>query len=103
MAYSEASKRATIKYQREHLKRIPLSVPLEFYESLKAAADITGESVNGYIKAAILQRMERDGSAVGVQASPAAGHTPPVGELATPGAGRVTPLSNRKSEKPLTD
>ena len=100
MAYSEASKRATIKYQREHLKRIPLSVPLEFYESLKAAADITGESVNGYIKAAIFQRMERDGSAVGVQA---AGHTTPEGVSGAVCRGGVTSPSNRKSEKPLTD
>ena len=60
MPYSEASKRATIKYQCTHLKRIPLSVKTEEYERIKAAADRAGESVNGSIKKAIRQRMERD-------------------------------------------
>ena len=64
MPYSEASKRATIKYQCTHLKRIPLSVKTEEYERIKAAADRAGESVNGYIKNAIRQRMERDGATV---------------------------------------
>lgn len=60
MPYSEASKRATIKYQCTHLKRIPLSVKTEEYERIKAAADRAGESVNGYIKKSIRQRMERE-------------------------------------------
>ena len=40
------------------------------------------------------------GAGAGVQASPAAGQGVPVGESEPAGAGRVTPLSNRKSEKP---
>ena len=43
------------------------------------------------------------GAGAGVQASTAAGQGVPVGESEPAGAGRVTPLSNRKSEKPLTD
>ena len=43
------------------------------------------------------------GAGAGVQASPAAGQGVPVGESEPAGVGRVTPISNRKSEKPLTD
>ena len=37
-----------------------LNVQKEKYEEIKAAADHAGESVNGYIKKAINERMERD-------------------------------------------
>ena len=47
-------------YQKSKLKRIPLDVQKEKYEEIKAAADHAGESVNGYIKKAIDERMERD-------------------------------------------
>ena len=42
-----------MQYAKENLKRIPLNVQKEKYEQIKAAADATGESVNGYIKKAI--------------------------------------------------
>lgn len=42
------------------MKRIPLDVPKEKYEQIKAAADAVGEKVNGYIKKAVDERMERD-------------------------------------------
>ena len=47
-------------YAREKLKRIPLDVQKEKYEEIKAAAEKANESVNGYIKKAIDERMERD-------------------------------------------
>lgn len=59
-SYSESRKRASIKYAKENLKRIPLDVPNPKYEAIKAAADAAGESVNGYIKRAIDERMSRD-------------------------------------------
>ena len=46
-----------IEYAKNKLKRIPLDVQKEKY---KAAATAAGESVNGYIKKAVDQRMERD-------------------------------------------
>lgn len=49
-----------MNYAKSKLKRIPLDVQKEKYEEIKAAADTAGESVNGYIKSAIDQRMERD-------------------------------------------
>ena len=49
-----------IEYAKNKLKRIPLDVQKEKYEEINAAATAAGESVNGYIKKAINERMERD-------------------------------------------
>ena len=57
MSASEAQKRATRKYKERAYKRIPLDVRLEMAEEIKAAAEACGESVNGYIKRAIEDRM----------------------------------------------
>jgi uncharacterized protein (DUF1778 family) len=48
------------QYARQNLKRVPLDVPKERYEVIKAAAEAAGESVNGYIKRAVYERMEQD-------------------------------------------
>lgn len=48
------------KYKREHLKRIPLEVSFPFYENIKTSASASGESVNGYIKKAIQDRIDKD-------------------------------------------
>ena len=47
-------------YRKEKLKRVSLELPKEKYNDLKSAADNANESVNGYIKKAIEQRMKRD-------------------------------------------
>lgn len=60
MALSEQRKEYLYDYQKTKLKRIPLDVPKEKYEQIKAAADAVGEKVNGYIKKAVDERMERD-------------------------------------------
>ena len=60
MAYSESTYKASQKYKANNIKRIPLDVPKEKYEAIKTAADSAGESVNGYIKRAIDERMDRD-------------------------------------------
>ena len=59
MAISDAQKRAVYKYTKEHLKRIPLDVTKDKYAEIKAAADDLGESVNGFVKTAIDERLER--------------------------------------------
>ena len=46
-----------IQYAKTNLKRIPLDVRKEKYEEIKAAAEKAGETVNGYIKKAIDQRI----------------------------------------------
>lgn len=60
MSLSESQKQARYNYAKKSLKRIPLDVQKEKYEEIKTAATAAGESVNGYIKKAIDQRMERD-------------------------------------------
>ena len=60
MTYSASQKKATDKYKSAHYKRIPLDVPIEFYDKVKAAADAAGQSVNGYIKSAIEEKIEID-------------------------------------------
>ena len=60
MGNSESKTEYNIRYAKEKLKRIPLDVQKEKYEEIKAAADAAGEKVNGYIKKAIDERMERE-------------------------------------------
>lgn len=60
MTLSDQRKEYLYDYQKSKLKRIPLDVQKVKYEEIKAAADHAGESVNGYIKKAIDERMERD-------------------------------------------
>lgn len=58
--YNDKHKEYTLKYAKEKLKRVPLDVTKEKYEQIKAAAEKSGESVNGYIKTAVEQRMQRE-------------------------------------------
>lgn len=48
------------KWQAENRERINLVVPKGYKDTIRKAADNAGESVNGYIKKAIDERMERD-------------------------------------------
>ena len=47
-------------YHKTKLKRVPLDLPLQKYEEVKTHSQETGESVNGFIKRAINETMERD-------------------------------------------
>ena len=60
MDISDKRKESMYIYAKKNLKRIPLDVQKEKYEEIKAAAESAGESVNGYIKKAVDERMERD-------------------------------------------
>lgn len=60
MAYNESTYKASQKYKANNIKRIPLDVPKEKYEAIKAAAEAAGEPVNGYIKRAIDERMQNE-------------------------------------------
>ena len=60
MAYNESAYKASQKYKANNIKRIPLDVPKDKYETIKAAAEAAGEPVNGYIKRAIDERMQRE-------------------------------------------
>ena len=60
MASTEAQKNASIKYAKNHLKRVPLDMQLTDYKTLKTAADGVGQTVNGFIKQAIAEKLERE-------------------------------------------
>lgn len=60
MGVSEAQKRASLKYRSLHLKRVPLDLAIDKYEQVKAHAESREETVNGFIKRAIDETMERD-------------------------------------------
>ena len=59
MGYSENKKTYNMNYAKENLKRIPLDVQKTKYEEIKEAAGAAGESVNGFIKKAIDERLEK--------------------------------------------
>lgn len=48
------------KWQAENRERINMVVPKGYKEKIKTIAQKTGESVNGYIKKAVDERMDRD-------------------------------------------
>lgn len=61
LEYSENKLKYNLEYAKKNLKRIPLDVQKEKYEEIKAAATQAGKTVNGYIKEAIDEKMEKDG------------------------------------------
>ncbi len=55
-----ANKKAyTSNYVKEKYKRVPLNLTLEKYEEVKTRSEEMGESVNGFIKQAIDDRLEK--------------------------------------------
>ena len=62
MATSEAQKKASVRWQAAHYRRIPLDVYPEEHERLKKISAAAGQSLNGWIKTAIAEKIERDAS-----------------------------------------
>ena len=65
MPRSKASNAAQYRYNASHIKRVPLDIQKSTYEEIKAHAEARSESVNGFIKRAISETMERDNAASG--------------------------------------
>ncbi len=59
--YTQASKRAVQKYNKNHYDRIEIKGQKGAREMLSAAAAGAGQSVNLYVWQAIQERMQRDG------------------------------------------
>lgn len=57
MGYTEAGKRATIKYIKNNYDRVEIKVPKGQKRTIEAAAAAAGESVNMYTQNALLSRM----------------------------------------------
>lgn len=49
-----------MQYAKDNYKRIPLDVRIEDYERFLKASQKANESLNGYIKKAINERIERE-------------------------------------------
>lgn len=62
MAYNENAYKAAQKYKAGKIKRVPLDMQIAEYEKLKETAQSCGETVNGYIKRAVREQMERESS-----------------------------------------
>lgn len=59
MADKEKKSRYDIEYAKANLKRIPLDVTKEKYLEIKNVSSELGESVNGFIKKSIDERIEK--------------------------------------------
>lgn len=81
MPITEKRKESMYKYAKENLKRVPLDMQKSTYEEIKLHAEARSESVNGFIKRAISETIERDSSADSQQASLQAAETPQDGLL----------------------
>lgn len=58
---SQAQQKAVKKYINSHYDRIEITAPKGFRQKVQDHAAAAGESVNGYIKKAIENRMESEG------------------------------------------
>ena len=59
MSNNEKKKTYDLEYAKKKLKRIPLDVTKEKYQEIKTISETVGESVNGFIKKAIDERIDR--------------------------------------------
>lgn len=57
MAYSEASKRASMKYIKANYERIYVSLPKGYKEVWKEAAEKAGESLTSFIVKSVEMRL----------------------------------------------
>ena len=59
---TEAQKRASAKWQKNNMRRIPFDVSFDQYEEIKSHADGNNESVRSFILRAIQETIEKDNS-----------------------------------------
>ena len=67
MPYSKSKTEYNIQYAKKNIKRIPLDVQKEKYEEIKSAALAIGETINGYIKKAIDNRLSNTSNSLNTQ------------------------------------
>lgn len=63
--YTEARKEGNRRWDAENLDRVSLAMPKGTKEKIKEAAASVGESMNQYIIAAVLRRMEQETTEAG--------------------------------------
>lgn len=60
MAYTQATNKAVQKYVKSHYDRIEIKDEKGLKDTVRAAAEEAGQSVNAYILQAIEERMQRE-------------------------------------------
>lgn len=60
MALTEKKKASNTKWDMKNLKRMSLAVPLELYERMQSRVKQTGETMNGFIKRAVSELLDRE-------------------------------------------
>lgn len=60
--YSEAQRRASLKYKQTKVDNIQIVTPKGEREKMKAAAAAAGQSLSQYVLQAVHERMERESS-----------------------------------------
>lgn len=59
---SNAKNRANVKWQAKAMRRVPLDVRKEYYAAVVSKIpELTGMTIGGFIKAAITEKIQRDG------------------------------------------
>ncbi len=57
---TKAQQKAVNKYMKQHYDRIAVNFPKGYKEEIQERAGAAGQSVNGYIKQAVDERIERE-------------------------------------------
>ena len=60
MPITEKQKQSAYKYKAKNIKRVPLDMQKSDYENLVIVSTMSGKTVNGYIKEAIAEKIERE-------------------------------------------
>ena len=59
MPVSEAKMKANKKHDDAHFKYQSVKLKIEEYEELKAAVEQSGETMNGFLRAAIMEKIRK--------------------------------------------
>ena len=68
MAYSEASKRATMKYQKENYIQLNIRFSPDLRKAIDEHVGYTGETMTKFVKRAVEETIERDKAAMSAKA-----------------------------------
>ncbi len=60
MPLSEKKKASNARWDAENLKRLSLAVPCTLYDRMRKHTQMTKETMNGFIKRAIEQALEKE-------------------------------------------
>ena len=60
MPYTEAAKRATMKYQKENLEQLVIRLPIGERQRIKDHAQLMGESMTAFMRRAFEETLQRD-------------------------------------------